>query len=73
MGPVSGTKGIVHIKISEAGQLFSKGRIIIGFFFVVAKIFQQQHIAFLKFADCAFNCCSKAIIDKGNIFAQQFA
>lgn len=44
VGPMSGAKGVVHVQIKRLGELFHKLRIVLLFFLVESRIFQQNDI-----------------------------
>ena len=73
MGTVSGTKGVVHINVGEAGELLSEGGIILFFFREEAHVLEQNHIAVGHGVHLGFGVRSDAAVGFGHRLAEQLA
>ena len=67
MCAVGGAKSIIHPHGAEFGQLLGKGRIASLFFFVKAKIFEQQDLAWLRGGGRSFGNRACAFGRKGEV------
>jgi hypothetical protein len=71
MRPMRGAKRIVHVNVAQRGELFRKTVVVLLFFGMEAKVFEQQHIAIAQSIDGGCRKFANTIVSKRNRLPKQ--
>ena len=75
MGAVSGAEGVVHVAVSQAGQLFAELGQVLGLLLAEAGVLQQNHVAVVHSGNSGLSLLAHngVVIGEHNVLAQQLA
>ena len=65
-------ESVVHINIAELGQLLGEVRVVLFFFLMKAKIFQQEDFAVFELFPPLFGVRADAVVSEFHVRAGQF-
>src|SRR5438093_2031266 len=72
MGPVGGSKCIIHIDVRQGGELFGEVAIVLLFFGMEAEILEQERLPVLKIGNHLLDLRAHTVRSKSGGLSQQF-